>query len=135
MGLRDLITVLVEEHATMREGLLRAKAASARGDFEAVGRELRSVDPVFRQHICDEESQVLGLLIRQLGKERAADEIRVFQQHRPIYALMQKISEFAALTPEELAARQEELSILFEEHTAAEQNRVFPKALALLGDA
>jgi len=133
LGFGELITVLVSEHAAMRAGLEKAKEAASRHDFRVVGFELRKLDPLFRQHITDEESQVLRLLVGTIGKERAAEEIRVFQQHRPIFALMQKASELATLSSDELEAKQEELSALFEEHALAEQARVFPKALSLAG--
>ena len=135
MSIEELVSVLVSEHGVMKAGLLRAKDAATRHDFQAVGIELRRIDIVFRQHIADEESQILRLLVGRLGKEGAADEIRVFQQHRPIYALMQKLSELAEMSSDELATRQAELDALFEEHTEAEQSRVFPRVLSLMGES
>lgn len=130
MELEALISVLIEEHEAMREGLRRAKAAADRRDFRAVIYELKELDPVFRQHIADEESQVLRLLIQELGVKEAEDDIKVFQQHRPIYRLMQMVSELASKSPSELEADQAELSAIFDEHTAAEEGRVFPKAIS-----
>ncbi len=131
MGLDALIRVLVEEHGVMRKGLERAREAAGRGDFDGVRAELRTVDPVFRQHIADEEATVLRLLIKQLGTKGAADEIRVFQQHRPMYQLMKKVSELASMSPAELRANQAELNSLFELHTKAEETKVFPRAAEL----
>jgi hypothetical protein len=131
MEVARLVGVLVEEHARMREGMLRAKGAAAERDFGAVSRALKEVDPVFRQHIADEESQILGLLIAKLGVKGAEAEIAVFRQHRPIYGLMQRIGELAGLSSAELEARQSELERLFEEHTSLEESRVFPRALTL----
>jgi len=131
IDLETLIKVLVEEHVTMKEGLRRAKQAADRKDFEAVSRALKEVNPVFRQHIADEESQVLRLLIAQLGVKGAAEEIKVFQQHRPIYQLMEKVKELAAVSPAELEVDQARLDSLFDDHTLAEEQRVFPRALAL----
>lgn len=79
LALDALIKVLVGEHGLMKEGLQRAKKAAGTHDFEAVGSALRELEPVFRQHIADEESQILGLLMERLGVEGATDEISVFR--------------------------------------------------------
>jgi hypothetical protein len=110
IDLAALIKVLVEEHAVMKDGLRRAKEAARRHDFDAMSRALKELDPVFRQHIADEEAQILRLLIGRFGVKGAADEIKVFQQHRPIYQLMKKVTELAAVPPAELQAEQAKLS-------------------------
>jgi hemerythrin-like domain-containing protein len=86
---------------------------------------------MFRQHIADEESQVLGLLIQQLGVMGAEEEVKVFRKHRPIYELMKRLEDLAALPASELEANQAKLNSLFDEHTAAEEARVFPRAMSL----
>ena len=129
IDLEALVGLLVKEHAVMRDGLQRAKEAAARRDFTELSKELKRLDPVFRQHIADEESQVLRLLIDHLGVEGASDEIRVFQQHRPIYQLMKRVTELAAKPAAELEEDQAKLDALFEGHTLAEEQRVFPRAM------
>jgi len=124
----ELIGVLVEEHAVMKEGLLRIGEATARKDFTEVSRTLKRLDLIFRQHIVDEEAQILRLLVGELGRKGAEEEIRVFQQHRPIYRLMQEISKFASMPAAELQQGQKELRDLFEKHAFAEERRVFPRA-------
>lgn len=126
-----MVRVLVMEHAEMKDGLRRASESAARKDFLSVGRTLKDLDPLFRQHIADEEFEVLGLLIRTLGVKGAEKEILVFRQHRPIYSLMLKVGELAALSSEELEARGAELERLFAEHAKAEEGEVFPKAMSL----
>lgn len=133
MELDALVGVLVREHALMREGLQRAKGAADVRDFEGVRRALREIDPVFRQHIADEEAQVLGLLIARLGAKGAEAEIQVFRQHRQIYELMTRVSKLAELSSSELEASQAELEKLFELHAAAEEAKVFPRAMSLWG--
>jgi hypothetical protein len=133
MELDDLVKVLVEEHVIMRDGLRRAEEARQRRDFATVGRILREIEPVFRQHVADEEAQVLGLLIREVGVEGAKEEIRVLQQHRPIFQLMKKVGELAAMSSSELEENQNQLDVLFSEHTKAEEERVFPRTLKLSG--
>ena len=131
LSLEALIAVLVKEHALMKEGLLRARESAARNDYGAVLTELVRLDPLFKQHIADEESTVLGFLIRQLGVKGAAAEIRVFQQHRPIYRLMKKVTELASMSAAELQANQTELNDLFGLHTAVEEKDVFPRAKSI----
>ena len=131
LGLDALVRVLVDEHVVMKAGLARARDAMRAGDFEGVSRALKEMDPVFRQHIADEEATVLGLLIKTLGVRGAESEILVFRQHRPIYQLMERISELAKRSSAELQSSQTELEALFEQHTQAEEMNVFPKALSL----
>jgi Hemerythrin HHE cation binding domain len=133
MDMEPLIRTLVEEHAAMKEGLRNAREAARRRDYGALAGTLRELDPLFRQHIVDEESTILRLLIGRLGVKGAEEEVRVFQQHRPIYRLMTKIAEFASMSAAELEAKQEELGDLFERHAAAEEGFVFPKATTLAG--
>ena len=131
MDVEVLVETLVKEHAVMRESFERAKGAAARGDLRAVSAELRGIDPVFRQHVADEEAQILGLLVRELGREGAAEAIRVFQQHRPIYQLMLKVRDLAARPSEALRESEAELAELFELHTRSEESWLFPKAASL----
>jgi len=128
LNLEALISVLVEEHALMRDGLLKAKEAAAQNDYEGVQKELVRLDPVFRQHIADEESTILRILIKGLGVKGAAAEVKVFQQHRPIYQLMKKVTDLASMPAAELETNQTELNDLFDKHTAAEEDQVFPRA-------
>ena len=132
LGLEEMVKVLVAEHAAMRDGLKRAKEAASKGDFEAVRRIIQGLDPLFRQHIADEESEILGLLVRELGVKGAEREIAVFRQHRPIYNLMLRIRELAAAAPGELEEREAELEALFSEHARAEESEVFPRAVSLV---
>jgi hypothetical protein len=130
LPIEGLIRTLIEEHRRMRELLRLAKEATDKGDFEAVSRDLKLLDPIFKQHIADEEAQILRLLIGELGRKGAEEEIRIFQQHRPIYRLMQAVSELASEEAMDLGSEQAELDALFDDHANAEELRVFPKALA-----
>ncbi|HMD78882.1 MAG TPA: hemerythrin domain-containing protein [Nitrososphaerales archaeon] len=132
LSIDGLIRTLVEEHDKMRELLRLAKEATDKGDFEAVSRDLKLLDPIFKQHIADEEAQVLRLLIGELGRKGAEEEIRIFQQHRPIYRLMQAVSELASKEAMDLGSEQTKLNALFDDHANAEELLVFPKALACL---
>jgi hemerythrin-like domain-containing protein len=115
----------------MEAGLSKMREAAARSDYPAVSAALKELDSIFRQHIADEEAQLLRLLIDNLGVKGAEQEIRVFQQHRPIHRLMELISELAAKSAEELGEEQRKLDELFQQHTALEERGVFPKALGI----
>lgn len=114
----------------MREGLRRTKEAADKRDFESAALALKQLDVVFRQHIADEEAQILRLLVGELGVKGAEEEIRVFQQHRPIYLLMQSVAELASKEASDLKTEQSRLNTLFDAHTIAEEERVFPRALS-----
>jgi hypothetical protein len=129
LALGDLISRLVAEHETMKDDLLRVREAAESKNFEAASKTLEELDRTFRRHIADEEGQVLRFLIDVYGVKGAEDEIRVFQQHRPIHALLETIKKLAILPPDELATHEDSLSTLFDEHTFAEENAVFPRAI------
>lgn len=131
MALEELIRTLLDEHAAMKEGIRKGDEAVQKRDFQSLARTLRELDPLFRQHIVDEESTILRMLVAQLGVKGAEEEIRVFQQHRPIYQLMRKVADFASMSGAELEENQEALKDLFDRHAEAEERRVFPRAASL----
>jgi len=129
MEFEKLISVLVAEHAEMKKGLAQVRQAISNKDFASASRVLGELDRLFRQHIADEEAQVLRILLDAYGVDGSNEAIIVFRQHRPIYDLMEKIKKLAALPIEGLASSEDVLRQLFEEHTLAEESRVFPKAI------
>jgi len=130
MEFDELISVLVAEHVKMKGDLAAVEVAVSKKDFDSASRTLKGLDGLFKQHIADEEAQVLRTLIDAYGVNGAEDAIKVFRQHRPIYDLMEKVKKLAALSPAELASSEEKLRLLLEEHTLAEETRVFPRALS-----
>ena len=126
----DLISVLVTEHVKMKSDLEEVEKAVSKRDFVAAAGILRGLDGLFRQHIADEEAQVLRLLIDAYGLKGAEDGILVFRQHRPIYDLMEQVKKLASISTEELASNEDRLKRLFDEHTLAEESRVFPRAIS-----
>jgi hemerythrin-like domain-containing protein len=130
IGFEELIAILIAEHEVMKEKLAEIKQSVSRRDFSSAAETLRQLDRLFRQHIADEEAQVLRVLIGAYGVIGADEAIRVFRQHRPIYQLMEEVKKLATLSPEELASDETKLRMMLEEHTAAEEDRVFPKAIS-----
>jgi hypothetical protein len=133
LPLAELVAVLVSEHAKMKDGLSRARGEILEGNFAGASEALAEVDSMFKQHIADEEGQILRLLFDVYGKKGAGDAIEVFRQHRPIYAMMKAVEGLSLLSPEELSTRGEELSKLLSEHAFAEESRVFQRALTAEG--
>ena len=129
MEFEELVRVLVVEHARMRAELENVKDSVGRHDFLTAAMALKRLDAVFKQHIADEESQILRLLIETYGTRGAAEEIMVFQQHRPLHQLMEIVEGLASLPPSELESNQTKLRVLFDEHTRREEEGVFPKAV------
>jgi len=117
----------------MKDGLSKALGKITAGDYTGAREALTEVDSTFKQHIADEEGQILKLLIGVYGKKEAEDAIEVFRQHRPIYTLMKAVESLSRLPSEELSSRGDELGRLLVDHTLAEERRVFPRALAAKG--
>lgn len=130
IGFEELISVLIAEHVKMKGNLKDVEAAVSKKDFDSASRILKGLDGLFKQHIADEEAQVLKLLIDAYGVRGAEDAIVVFRQHKPIYDLMERVKKLASLPADELAPSENELRRLFDEHALAEEARVFPKALS-----
>lgn len=118
------------EHEEIEEKLADIAQSTSRRDFSSAAETLGQLDLLFRQHIADEEAQVLRVLIGAYGVIGADEAITVFRQHRPIYQLIEEVKKLASLSPEELASDETKLRNLLEEHTKAEENHVFPKAVS-----
>jgi hemerythrin-like domain-containing protein len=130
IGFEELIALLVEEHGRMKAGMDALRTAVEDDDYVAASRLLGELDTVFRQHIADEEAQVLRLLIGAYGVKGTDDAIKVFRQHRPIYSLMEEIKKLSKLSPEELLEKEAKLKEMFASHAQAEEERVFPWSLS-----
>ena len=126
----DLISVLTSEHAEIQRKLAELKESTETNDFTRAAAILRDLDQLFRQHIADEEAQVLRILIEAYGVKGAESAIVVFRQHRPIYRLIQEVGKLASLPPEGLVMNETKLRALLIEHTQAEETHIFPNALS-----
>ena len=130
MGFEQLVSVLVMEHAEIVKELAYLEKSVDERAYPSAATALQRLDRLFRQHIADEEAQVLRLLIEVYGVKGADDAIEVFRQHRPIYKLMTKVRELASLSPEELTANEARLRSMLEDHARTEEASVFPMALS-----
>jgi len=130
LAFADLISVLISEHAEIERKPTELRRSSETKDFTRSEAILKDLDKLFRQHIADEEAQVLRFLIDAYGVKGAESAIMIFRQHRPIYRLIQEVGKLASLPPGELAVNEAKLSELLTEHTGAEETLIFPKALS-----
>ncbi len=130
LGLEELISVLIAEHAEIRQDLVDLERSAERRDYSSSAMTLERLDRLFRQHVADEEAQVLRFLIEAYGVKGANEAILVFRQHRPIYRLMTEVKELVSLSPEELALSEAKLKSMLETHAQAEETDVFPRALS-----
>jgi len=131
VGLEQLVSILLAEHVQMVEKLATVKRHADNRDYPAAAKAIRELDALFRQHIVDEEAQVLRLLIDAYGVKGAEEAIVIFRQHRPIYTLVEEVKKLASLSAEELASNEASLKSLLEGHTKSEEDRIFPMALFL----
>jgi len=133
LAFEDLISVLISEHAEIKRKLTELKKSTETKDFTHAAAILKDLDQLFRQHIADEEAQVLRILIEAYGVKGAESAIVVFRQHRPIYQLIQEVGKLASLPPGGLAVNEVKLRKLLVEHTQAEETHIFPNALSASG--
>ncbi len=131
MEFKELVSLLVSEHNQIKEELVKLRSVLASENFAEAGQILAGLKGVFREHIADEEAQVLRLLIDAYGVEGAEDAIVVFRQHRPIYRLMEAAERFSSMSEEEVEANRTKLKDLLDEHTKAEEDKVFPWAVSV----
>ena len=130
MEFEELISTLICEHIEMKKDLVELEIAMSNKDFFLASKILDNLDHLFKQHIVDEEAQVLRILIDAYGVKGSDEAIKIIRQHRPIYYLMEEVKKLAFLSIEELTSNEDRLRKLFEEHTLAEESSVFPRAIS-----
>ncbi len=123
----ELLSVLMEEHVEVKQRMKYLQNAQDKGDYEGMARISRELTEILRQHIIDEESRILRILIGAYGRLGAGKAISVFRQHRPIFKLLQDIS--MATAPELRAWLRSELEELLLGHCEVEEKKIFPWAL------
>jgi hemerythrin-like domain-containing protein len=129
LELKDLISLLSQEHQQQRKRLTDLADVLAEEDYLSVARLVGEFDNSSIQHIVDEENVLLKLLIDAYGRLGADDAIKVFQQHRTMHKLTDAISKGALTTPEDLGSIAFEFDKLVRSHFKAEEERIFPWAL------
>ncbi|MEM1994903.1 MAG: hemerythrin domain-containing protein [Nitrososphaerales archaeon] len=130
LGLREMVETLLSEHKGARSLLLELEELLLRDEAQKVAEGLIRLDRYLLQHIVDEEASILKRLINVYGSEKCEEEIRILQQHRIIYNILQECSKLQELTA--LKQKFAELKVILERHFKDEEEKVFPKVLKTL---
>lgn len=134
MKLEDLTGMLITEHEAMRETLLKIAILLNDGKFEEAYVLEKELESILRQHILDEDSQLLKFIIEVKGRQDAGDSIRVFQEHRRIMKLLAELEDWRRESFQELKGNFDEFSHTLKAHMRSEESLVMPEVLKLLLD-
>ncbi len=129
LGLELLIDLLEGEHRKVESELRAVSGMIAARDPGGLGRLLQSLDEELLQHMLDEEASVLAVLIKVYGKERSAEAIKVFREHRRIREMMADMKRKFEADPAECMKSINELESFMLEHFKKEEVVIFPLAL------
>lgn len=127
--LAELIELLGREHVDFSGRMVRVMEGISHADYKVALSELATIKEDIYQHILDEESSVLALLIRKLGRSGAAEAIEIFQEHVDIQDMIGRLEQHLSsgdTSIEELGAS---LDSFMKEHFRKEDEKVFPTAL------
>jgi iron-sulfur cluster repair protein YtfE (RIC family) len=129
MDLTRLISTLIQEHGDVRRRMQDLGGTLMAGNSARAAELLEGLDWDLRQHIIDEEAQVLKHLIRVYGRDGAERDIKTMQQHRSIHRLMEDVGERLPAWSDADLSWYVELDSLLREHFKQEETQVFPRAL------
>ena len=129
LGLELLIDLLEGEHRKVESELRAVSGMIAARDPGGLGRLLQSLDEELLQHMLDEESGVLRILIKAYGKEGSRDAIEVFQEHVDIMDLLRELDVSITADRQMSAELLKRLDRLMPEHFRKEDITTFPWAL------
>ena len=99
------------------------------GKLGRAGDLLDGLDRSLRQHIVDEEAQVLKRLISARGRDGADSDIKTMQQHRRIHRQIQAVQERLPSWSDPDVSVYVELDRLVRDHLKKEELDVYPRAL------
>jgi len=100
--------------------------ALSEGRYTEAGSAAVGLRDSLRQHVIDEESKVLKLLIDVHGRAGVGAAIRTFQRHRAVHHLLNEIENLARSAPESASGKYGELAQILQSHFGAEKDRIFP---------
>ncbi len=129
LELKELISVLGQEHERTRQSLKELEAATSTRSYAKVAQLTHALWDDLRQHIIDEEARVLKVLIDAYGREGAKDAIATFREHRAVRQMTLDIENMATTTPAMIPPMQHKLQALLLAHFNAEEQRIFPWAV------
>lgn len=129
IGFVELIELLEKEHVEFNEMMSRIRRMIVEHKRSDALTNLTQMKEELYQHIVDEESSVLTLLIERFGREGAAEATEIFQEHVDIQSMIEELEDL--LTTERLSTDEvvKNLDAFMRAHFRKEDERVFPKAL------
>ena len=129
LELDRLVSTLIAEHGQIRRQIDDIGATLKAGKLVRAGDLLDGLDRSLRQHIVDEEAQVLKRLISARGRDGADSDIKTMQQHRRIHRQIQAVQERLPSWSDPDVSVYVELDRLVRDHLKKEEQEVFPRAL------
>ncbi len=129
MGFTELVELLAKEHVEFNGKMIDIRERIRLADFAGALSELVAMKEGLYQHIVDEESSVLTLLIDNLGRKGAAEAIEIFQEHVDIQDMIENLEGLLSTGNTSIEQLGASLDSFMAEHFRKEDEKVFPKAL------
>ncbi|MGB9729295.1 MAG: hemerythrin domain-containing protein [Thermoprotei archaeon] len=124
--LEDLINILLKEHKMIMNDITELKNAINERNHEKINEIFTRFDSYLNQHVIDEESRLLKILLDNYGREGSKEAIKVFQQHLKIHQLINDMKTLANTSLESLNSKEIELNEIFIIHFEKEEKEIFP---------
>jgi iron-sulfur cluster repair protein YtfE (RIC family) len=125
----DLISVLEKEHTDVMNVMKELDGNLKIEESSGIQDRLRKLKEELLQHMLDEESGVLRILIKAYGKDGSRDAIEVFQEHVDIMDLLRELDLSVTADRQISVELLERLDRLMSEHFRKEGIMIFPWAL------
>ncbi|MBX8635422.1 MAG: hypothetical protein KIS30_01665 [Thermoplasmata archaeon] len=125
----ELVSLLEKEHRDVKTVMSGLSELINREGVSDLKDRLMSLREVLLQHIVDEESSVLRILINRYGREGSRDALEVFREHVDILGLLNEL-EASVLSNRQTSAKvRDKLDALMSEHFRKEDDTIFPWAI------
>lgn len=125
----ELVSVLEKEHEDVKAVMTELSGRiTVDGDSDIIDR-LADLREVLLQHIVDEESSVLRVLINAYGREGSREALEVFREHVDILKLLGELEAGVTRDRGTSAEIRSRLDTLMSEHFRKEDETIFPQAI------
>lgn len=132
ISVNELVKILMDEHEKSKYRLSEFEKLLKTGNYEAARELINHLKTNYEQHIIDEEAVLLRDAVKFLGRENCKDIIEIFQQHRPIMDMVQRIIDSVNdLQLRRMEDLLQDLRKILEIHYSREEVEVFPRILKL----
>lgn len=93
LPLKELMVELEEEHDAISSAVSQAENEVEKSNYQNGAEIFRKVVDLLSQHTIDEQSSLLGYLIKKLGRDRSKRDIEIMRVQTQIMNLAKKISK------------------------------------------